>query len=281
MVEVDVGASVDAIWSVLVDVERWPQWTPTMTEVRLIDGHRVREGTRVRVRQPGLPPLTWTVDVLVAGRSFSWRTGLPGGRTRATHELVPIDDGTTRVVLGLRQTGVAAVLGWAGRRRIRRYVIIEARSLRRRCEQGAAATNGTDSDDEGLPLPRPMAVLARLTAAVCVASGVAHLALGARIVPGEAGTGATVDSRERFYGAVFLGYGLAWEWAARRTPTPAGLVQFLAGILLLGGVGRVISVVDRGRPHRFQTALTVVEFVLPPVFFRLAHQPARGRRPPR
>jgi hypothetical protein len=44
---------------VLVDVERWPQWTPSMTEVRLIDVNQLRESTRVRVRQPGLPPLTW------------------------------------------------------------------------------------------------------------------------------------------------------------------------------------------------------------------------------
>jgi uncharacterized protein YndB with AHSA1/START domain len=140
VVEVSIRASVDAVWPVLVDVERWPRWTPTMTEVRLLDGDRVAVGTRVRVRQPRLPPLTWTVDELVPGRSFSWRTGLPGGRTRATHELVPAGDGITRVVLTLRQTGLAAALGWAGRSLTRRYVTTEATSLRRRCEPGVPAT---------------------------------------------------------------------------------------------------------------------------------------------
>jgi hypothetical protein len=39
----------------------------------------------------------------------------------------------------------------------------------------------------------------------------------------------------------------------------------------------VISIVDRGRPHWFQTVLTVVEFVLPPVFFRLVRESEGGR----
>ncbi|MEU2790030.1 DUF4345 domain-containing protein [Streptomyces sp. NPDC007100] len=105
---------------------------------------------------------------------------------------------------------------------------------------------------------------------VCAAIGVVHLALGVDSVPGEGAAGATVDSRERFYGAIFLGYGLAWIWAARQSPIPATAVRWLAFVLLLGGIGRLLSMAVHGRPHWFQVALTVTEFVLPPVYFWLS-----------
>jgi hypothetical protein len=104
----------------------------------------------------------------------------------------------------------------------------------------------------------------------CAGIGVVHLALGIDSVPGEGSAGATVDSRERFYGAIFLGYGLAWVWAARTRPISPTAVRWLAGIFLLGGVGRLLSLAVHGEPHWFQIVLTVVELVLPPVYFWLA-----------
>ncbi|WP_413084872.1 DUF4345 domain-containing protein [Streptomyces caniferus] len=87
--------------------------------------------------------------------------------------------------------------------------------------------------------------------------------------PGGA-AGATVDSRERFYGAVFLGYGLAWIWAARQSPVPSAAVRWLAGIFLLGGFGRLLSMAFHGPPQGFQSVLTVLELALPPVYFWLS-----------
>lgn len=104
----------------------------------------------------------------------------------------------------------------------------------------------------------------------CVAIGLAHFALGTASVPGEGRAGATVDSRERFYGAIFLGYGLAWIWAARQSPVPSRVVRRLAGLFLLGGIGRVLSMVVLGRPHWFQEVLTVLEVGLPPLYFWLS-----------
>ncbi|MEU8685179.1 DUF4345 domain-containing protein [Streptomyces sp. NPDC048611] len=112
--------------------------------------------------------------------------------------------------------------------------------------------------------------LALAMGTACAGIGVLHFALGIDSVPGEAAAGATVDSRERFYGAVFLGYGLAWIWAARQTPIPARVVRWLAGIFLLGGLGRLLSMAVHGSPQWFQTALTVVELALPPLYFWLA-----------
>ncbi|MER6308788.1 DUF4345 domain-containing protein [Streptomyces sp. NPDC001657] len=111
----------------------------------------------------------------------------------------------------------------------------------------------------------------------CVAIGAFHLVLGIASVPGEGTAGATVDSRERFYNAVFLGYGLAWIWAARQSPVPAKAVCALAGIFLLGGIGRLLSLAVHGPPQWFQVPLTVLELVLPPVYFWLADADERTR----
>ncbi len=103
----------------------------------------------------------------------------------------------------------------------------------------------------------------------CVAIGLFHFVLGIASVPGEGSAGATVDSRERFYGAIFAGYGLAWIWAARQSPVPSKAVRWLAGIFLLGGIGRLLSMVIHGRPQWFQLVLAVIELVLPPLYFWL------------
>jgi hypothetical protein len=51
---------------------------------------------------------------------------------------------------------------------------------------------------------------------------------------------------------------------------PTHLIRALSAVLLLGGIGRVVSVAETGWPHWFQTVLTGTEFGLPPAFFILA-----------
>ena len=104
--------------------------------------------------------------------------------------------------------------------------------------------------------------LGLLIGGACVPIGLVHVALGTASVPGESAD-ATVDSRERFYGTVFAGYGVAWVWAARAVPLPCTVIRWLAGILLAGGLARVVSLAVHGRPHWFQIVLTAVELVVP------------------
>lgn len=112
--------------------------------------------------------------------------------------------------------------------------------------------------------------LAGFTGVSCIAIAAYHFALGTASVPGATDANATVDSRERFYSAYFAGYGFAWIRATRRSPIRAGDVRLLAGVMLLSGIGRLISLVRNGRPHWFQEVLTAIEFVVPAVFFGIA-----------
>lgn len=115
--------------------------------------------------------------------------------------------------------------------------------------------------------------LAWVMGLACVVIGWFHLLLGVASVPGEATANATVDSRERFYNAIFIGYGLAWIWAARQSPLPLTAVRVLAGVLLLGGIGRLLSLAIHGPPHWFQLVLTVVELGLAPIYL-LSRRPS-------
>lgn len=103
--------------------------------------------------------------------------------------------------------------------------------------------------------------------------GLYHLVGGLPSVPGTGSVHglarATVDSRERFYNPIFLGYGLAWIWVARQQQLPLKVVDALAAIFLLGGIGRVVSVLVYGWPHWFQIPLAALELIVPLAFFAL------------
>jgi len=123
-------------------------------------------------------------------------------------------------------------------------------------------------------MAKTLRALAWAMGVACVAIGLMHVLFGTASIPGELTAGATVDSRERFYNAIFAGYGLAWCWAAHQRPIPARVVRWLAAIFLLGGIGRLLSMAVHGRPHWFQLPLTALELVLPPIYWWLT----RARR---
>lgn len=130
-----IAAPVDRVWSVLVDVERTPEWSASMTSVQRLDDGPFGVGSRVRIEQPRLPPAVWQVTELTAERSFTWVTAAAGVRTTAIHVLEPTEDGT-RATLVVEQTGLlAGVVGLLLGRMTRRYVDTELAGLTTRAEQ--------------------------------------------------------------------------------------------------------------------------------------------------
>ena len=113
---------------------------------------------------------------------------------------------------------------------------------------------------------------------LCIVIGLAHVVLGTGAAPGIGDANATGESEDRFYGAVFVGYGVAWLWGAMQDPLPARLFRFLAAIMVLGGIGRIIAFAAEGRPHQLLIGLTVVEFVFPALVFFLASKPRKVAR---
>ena len=144
--EVEVDASPERVWEVLSDVERWPEWTETVTRVTRLDpaspgSSSLGLGSRVRVEQPRLPSTEYVVTELDPGAGFTWVATGPGVRTTARHR---IEAGTgrggrVRVRLSVRQAGpLGTVMGRLFFRRLTdRYLATEAAGLKARCEATA------------------------------------------------------------------------------------------------------------------------------------------------
>ena len=86
---VDINASPEAVLAVMSDVERWPEWTASVTSIKRLDSGPFAIGSRARIRQPKLPPALWTVSAIEPGRSFTWISKGPGILVTAHHAIDP------------------------------------------------------------------------------------------------------------------------------------------------------------------------------------------------
>jgi len=133
---IDVAAPARQVFDVYADVERWPDWTASVTSIERLDEGPLRVGSRARVRQPWLPTTVWEVTELVPGERFSWVARGPGVVTTGIHIARDTDRaGVTEVTAALEQRGpLGRVLGFLSRRLTRRYLDIEVRGIKQRCE---------------------------------------------------------------------------------------------------------------------------------------------------
>lgn len=117
------------------DVDRWHEWTPSVRRVERLDGKPFAVGTRVRVRQPRLPPAVWEItSIHPDGRGFTWESVAPGVRVTARHEIEPAARGS-RVRLSIDNEGpLGALIGRLIGGVTRRYVAMEAEGLKARSE---------------------------------------------------------------------------------------------------------------------------------------------------
>jgi uncharacterized protein YndB with AHSA1/START domain len=137
-VRIDIAAPAARVWSVLSDVERWPEWTASVRSVELLDG-TLAVGNRVRIRQPRFPTVVWEVTEVVPNRSFTWRSRGPGADAIGSHAVADNGDGSSTAVLGISQTGLLGTLvALLSRPLTKRYVALEAAGLKQRSEQPAA-----------------------------------------------------------------------------------------------------------------------------------------------
>jgi hypothetical protein len=120
--------------AVLCDVERWPEWTSTVSSVRRIDDGPFAVGSRAQIRQPKLLPALWEVTDLDERSHFTWVTHSPGVQVTGRH-LVEQNGSGSRVTLLLEFSGpLGALLARLYRSLNERYLAIEAKGLKDRSE---------------------------------------------------------------------------------------------------------------------------------------------------
>jgi uncharacterized membrane protein len=107
----DVAAPAQLLFEVYTDVERWPEWTASVTSVERLDQGPLSVGSRARIKQPRLPAAVWEVTEVVAGHSFTWMARGPGIITTGSHVVAtPADGRPVRVTASLEQAGLLVPL---------------------------------------------------------------------------------------------------------------------------------------------------------------------------
>jgi len=63
------------VWAVMADIERWAEWTASVSSIERLDAGPLAVGSRARILQPKVPPAVWQVTEIEPGRGFSWKSG--------------------------------------------------------------------------------------------------------------------------------------------------------------------------------------------------------------
>jgi uncharacterized membrane protein len=133
---VEIDAPAHLVWQVFSDVERWPEWTPSVTSLVARDGTGLAVGKRFAIKQPGMSKLVWKVTEIDPGSSWTWVQRSPGVHVSASHWVIPQPGGRTLVSQQLDQRGVlGALVGWLMAKKTKRFLEQEAHGLKARSEQ--------------------------------------------------------------------------------------------------------------------------------------------------
>ena len=133
-----IDAPPEAIWSVMMAVEAWPEWTESMSSVSHIDAPPLRVGSQIRIKQPRLPAAEWIVTEIAPLVSFAWRSRNFAFTSEAAHRIERVGEHGSRVTLTLDWRGpLGWLVGLIFGRIARRYLSLEAAGLKKRCEQAA------------------------------------------------------------------------------------------------------------------------------------------------
>ncbi|GLB82029.1 hypothetical protein Mkiyose1665_28060 [Mycobacterium kiyosense] len=136
----EIDARPDIVWEVFSDVERWPEWTDSVTSLKALDGPELAVGNRFAIKQPRMGNLVWKVTEIEPGTSWTWEQRAPGALAKASHEVIPQPGDRTLVRQRIDQQGViGALVGRLMTNMTKRYLDMEARGLTMRSEQRRGA----------------------------------------------------------------------------------------------------------------------------------------------
>jgi len=140
---VNINAPPERVWTVMMDVERWPEWTESVKSVERLDTGEFRVGSKAKLKIRRSPNANvWTVTELTPNRSFTWETNSGGVKGTATHIIEP-DASGSKVTLIVDLSGIVATLfGPMIGGQSRKNVEMEAEGLKRRAEGTDGAVNG-------------------------------------------------------------------------------------------------------------------------------------------
>jgi uncharacterized membrane protein len=134
---IHIDAPPARVYEVFSDVERWPEWTESVTSVERLDQGPLQVGSKARIKQPRLPVTVWEVTEVVEGSHFVWVATGPGTRTIGGHYVEADGDGA-RAISRIEQYGPGGwLIGTLYKGLTNRYLEIESAGLKARSEKTA------------------------------------------------------------------------------------------------------------------------------------------------
>lgn len=131
---IEIGAPADHVFDVMTGVERWHEWTPSITSIRRLDQGPFGIGSKAMVRQPRLPPAVWKVTAIAPGRSFTWVSRAPGIQVTGIHTVDPMTTGSRATLTVIYEGLLGALFARLTQAITERYIGYEARGLKARSE---------------------------------------------------------------------------------------------------------------------------------------------------
>lgn len=131
---IEIDASQQRVWDVLSDLEAWPRRIVTVETVELLTPAPVRQGSRVRLKQPKLPEGVWDVTVWDAPSYFEWRQKTGGITSMASHRVETLAEGRSRLTLTLDMRGLLIPIALFFKKLTNSYMTREAEGMKRAAE---------------------------------------------------------------------------------------------------------------------------------------------------
>ena len=116
--EIEIAASLATVWDLTMDVESWPQMSPTMDSVDRLETGPLSVGSQARIKQPGQGVKVWTVTQLDHEKTFAWSTRSLGMTMTGIHNLRSVGQRTVNTLVVEIEGGLAPVVGRMLRRPI-------------------------------------------------------------------------------------------------------------------------------------------------------------------
>jgi hypothetical protein len=112
---VEIQAPPDIVWQVMSDIDRWPEWTPTVRRVERDASSPGGPGAEAKLWIRGaVGSSRWRITSWIPGVGFTWESRIaPGVLSVASHEVAAQRDGSIvllRVALSGPLSGLAALL---------------------------------------------------------------------------------------------------------------------------------------------------------------------------
>lgn len=142
VVTASCAAPPEAVWALLADPVRWPEWAPHIRRVTITRGHEARPpllaaGQLLVVHGTASVAVRVRITHVDRGRRWDWTVRLPGPWTlQAAHVVEPHRDGS-RMLLAQRVDGpAAAIADWPARTAYAPLARTALRRLARLAESG-------------------------------------------------------------------------------------------------------------------------------------------------